>query len=105
MTRSQFGALGALQHEFLAEMAAALGRAQTRIDTALAKLDETARAIDAVDPDDRPGRNELIDRYNAQRRIAERRRWELMVQREAIGIRANAKLYECFPIPPAKRRV
>lgn len=98
-------ALSALRAEILGEMAASLGRAEARVNESLARLADRGREIDELAAGSE--RDELaarVDAFNAEREIAERRLWELTVQREALGLRRHDVLGELFPIP-ARRRV
>ncbi|MCA9600327.1 MAG: hypothetical protein KC776_43785 [Myxococcales bacterium] len=89
-------AIASLQHEIVGEMAASLGRAEDHINEALLRLDLLGRELD------RGERPELVEEFNAQRKVAERRVWELRVQREALGIRRNEMLAKLYPIPPRR---
>jgi len=91
--------LDALRREILAEMAASLGRAEDRINEALLKLDLLGRSIDASDT---PPSYEKIAEFNAARKLAERRIWELTVQRECLGMRRHDILREIYPLPPER---
>jgi hypothetical protein len=98
-------ALFALRSEILGEMAAALGRAETRVNASLARLAKMEREIDELAPSsDRVEFAKRVNAFNAEREIAERRLWELTVQREALGLRRHDVLGKFYPIP-ARRRV
>jgi hypothetical protein len=125
------GGYGALQREILGEMAAALGRSEDHVNEALLRLDVLGRKIAALEarndaggesklgsptpgtsgpgtsgPESTPGRRgelrKAIVEFNELCDHAQRRLWELMVHREAIGIRNHELLPRLYPIP-AKR--
>jgi hypothetical protein len=107
--RSDNQALAGLQQEILGEMAAALGRAETHVDEALLRCEVVGRRIDELERRRSTGEavegelSKAIDEFNAEREVAGRRLWELLVQREALGIRRHAMLERLYPIPPARR--
>lgn len=92
--------LDALRAEIFAEMAASLGRAEDRVNEALLACDVLDREIASLSPG--AERGSKIAEFNAQREIAERRLWELTVQREALGFRRNDDLARFYPIPARK---
>lgn len=102
-------ALAALRAELLGEMAAALGRAETRVRRSLARIAHVAREIDALErrhgsgPADRAALAARIDAFNTERGVAEHRLWELTVQREALGLRCHDVLRDFYPIPARRR--
>ncbi len=86
-----------LEREIVREMAAALGRSAEKVVAALARL-ATARAeLDAAVDD--ATRAEAAARFNAFRVEALRARHELLIHREAVGIRRNDVLEIEYPIP------
>jgi hypothetical protein len=90
-----------LEREIVAEMAAALGRAEDKLVAALLRLELAGRALDAArDPAERTVR---ADAYDAVRAEALAARWELVVQREAVGIRRNDLVERLYPIPRRAR--
>jgi hypothetical protein len=87
----------ALEMELVQEMAAALGRAEEKLLVALLEIEVAAQALAAArDPGER---RERAVAFNAARDRALRRRWELGIHREAIGIRRNEILERMYPIP------
>lgn len=104
------GALKSLQQEILGEMAAALGRAESHVDEALLHCDLIAREIEALEEREAHGEavgpelERKIADFNQARATAERRRWELMVHREALGIRRHDALSQHYPIPAERAR-
>jgi hypothetical protein len=88
-----------LEQEIIREMASALGRAEDKLNAALLRLELAGRALAAaVDCAERRDRA-LV--FNAERTHALRARWELTIQREAVGIRRNDMLERLYPIPAA----
>ena len=90
-----------LEQEIIREMAAALGRAEDKVNAALLRLELAGRALaEAVDRD---ARRERALAFNAERARALHARWELTIQRESVGLRRNDVLERLYPIPPAAR--
>lgn len=73
----------ALDAEFQAERASALGAAGKRLEQALTALAQAA-------PDEHP----------AQLQAARQRCWEFMVQRETLGLRDWSEVVRLYAIPP-----
>jgi hypothetical protein len=88
-----------LEVEIVREMAAALGRAEAKVVAALLRLELAGKALDAAEGP--PARARCAAEFDARRRDALRARWELAIQREAVGLRRNAILDQLYPIPPA----
>jgi hypothetical protein len=92
-----------LQLEIAQEMASALGRTEDRLNLALAELELCqvlhARALSRSAPTSEL--RALAEAFNAQRRVAQGRLRELLIQREAMGFRRNQILAELYPIPAA----
>lgn len=88
-----------LETEIRAEIAAALGRAEDKVNAALLRLELAGRALDDALGPDRPART---TDFNARRTDALHARWELLVHREAVGFRRNGVLDELYPIPPRR---
>jgi hypothetical protein len=101
--------LSALKTELMREIAASLGRAERHVTEALSELDAIASKIATLEPRaifDRDARSELfaaITAFNVQRARAEVRRWELLVQREAMGLRRHDLLEAQYPLPPPRK--
>lgn len=100
-----------IELELRQEMAAALGRAEDKVNAALLRLELEAKAIDAlVARGERTAQVlEELDRHLATferlRGDVQKFRWELMVHREALGFRrGHDKLAELYPIPAARTR-
>jgi hypothetical protein len=96
--------LDALQAEIAGEIARALGRTEESLRLALAELElrrahlTQLRTCGASSPD----LQAALDAFNQQRRMAEQRRLDLVIHREAAGFRRNQGVYERYPIPPAE---
>ncbi|HHO50512.1 MAG TPA: hypothetical protein ENK18_06460 [Deltaproteobacteria bacterium] len=87
-----------LEAELRAEQAVCLARA----GRCLAAACERAASVGArLVVADGAARGELLEQYQELRREAKRARWELVVQREAIGLRSHHDLDESYPLPPA----
>ena len=95
------GGDGGLERELIAEMARSLGRVTRRLTDALARLDDLGRAIDAAP--DPAARAALVADFNRRRAEAARARWELLVQREALGLRRHDDVDAHYPLPPPRR--
>jgi len=90
-----------LEQEIVAEIAAALGRTAAKLDHALLRLELAGRALDAAtEPDARAA---CAARFEECRQEALRARHELLIHREAVGIRRNDVLETLYPIPPRRR--
>lgn len=94
--------LETLHAELTQEIAGALGRTDMRVNLAFAELQlcraryEKAQRAGAP----RATLTELVQAFNAQRKVAQARLRELQIQREAIGFRRNQILNELYPMPP-----
>lgn len=86
----------ALEAEIAQEVAQALGRSEAKVNHALLELELLAREIDAARPEHRPA---LEARFDLLVERAERARRDLLIHREAVGIRQNAILERLYPIP------
>ncbi len=117
-----------LQEEIFRERAAVLARAGERLEEALEKLSRMegriaeALAAPGCEADSRVGRgveaseggrglrggevrrrvNGMIRAYNRQREAVLTRHYELIVTREALGLRHHQRLDEIYRIPPKK---
>ena len=90
-----------LEKELVREMAAALGRAEDKLNAALLRLELAGRRLDAATGDDE--RRAQARAFEAERRAALQARWELVIQRECVGIRRNDIVERLYPIPPRVR--
>jgi len=91
-----------LEREIVREIAAALGRSAEKVERALARLDNSRRAVDAARDADECTRATAA--YEELRREALRVRHDLLIHREAVGIRRNEALETLYPIPPSLTR-
>jgi hypothetical protein len=90
-----------LEQEIVQEIAAALGRSAAKLDLALLRLELAGRDRDAVTDDDTE-RAACAARFDALRTQALQARHELLIHREAVGIRRNDILETLYPIPPRR---
>ncbi len=88
-----------LEQEIIREMASALGRAEDKLNAALLRLELADRALAAAV--ERAERRDRALAFNTERTHALRARWELTIQREAVGMRRNDVLERLYPIPAA----
>jgi hypothetical protein len=93
-------AQSSLEKEIVAEMAAALGRAEDKLNVALLRLELAGKDLASAAPDERPARAVVFD---GRRADALRARWELVIQRESVGILRNEVIERMYPIPPRAR--
>jgi len=93
------GDLQALEREIASEIAYSLGRAASKLEGAIDVARATLRELDAACLT-REQRRHLVARFNEERRLAERRLRDLMIQREALGFHRHAELHQFYPIPP-----
>ena len=95
------GQVEEIEGEIRQEMAAALGRAGLKVDTALCALEVAEIALAEASP-------ESLETARASYRAARKRafdaRLDLRIHREAIGFRFNQTLDRDYPIPPPPPR-
>lgn len=85
----------AWEAELNKERAGALGATAKKLEAQLEKCAELGPQIDAATD---PGLKELLLRdYRAAREEAERQRWNLCVQREAMGLRRHDDVDRLYP--------
>ncbi len=90
-----------LEKEIVREMACALGRAEEKVLVALLEVEVAARDLERAG-DDEVARSRARDRFNERRDAAWQARHELLIHREAIGIRRNHLLETLYPVPPRR---
>ncbi len=90
-----------LENEIVAEMAAALGRAEAKVDAALLRLELAGRDVETSPPG--TPREEALTQWEARRIEALAARHDLLIHREAVGFRRNAMLETLYPIPDKRR--
>ena len=88
-----------LEREIVQEIAAALGRTAAKLDLALLRLELAGKELDAVAGTERAA---CAARFDALRTQALQARHELLIHREAVGIRRNDILETLYPIPPRR---
>jgi hypothetical protein len=93
--------LETLQAEIAREIAGALGRSEDKVNMALAQLELLRARYEQAVREHAPASEQQAraDAFNAQRDVAQARRHQLLIHREAIGIRRNQILYELYPVP------
>ena len=94
------GGYASLQSELLHEKALSYSRAVARVDTAYAALAEAERALDAALPDARAAHLSRCEEAHDQTVYY---RWELLVQREAIGMTDGEEFERSWPAPKRRR--
>ena len=83
--------------EILREKAAVLGRIAGLLESQIAELWRLSARVAAARGAEREALREELARL---RRDAERQRWYLVVQREAIGLPDHGEVERQFPLPP-----
>ncbi|MEO1235132.1 MAG: hypothetical protein AAFZ18_40235 [Myxococcota bacterium] len=95
------GQVEEVEGEIRQEMAAALGRAGLKVDTALCALEVAEIALAEATPEALEAARAT---YLAARKHAFDARLDLRIHREAIGFRFNQTLDRDYPIPPLPSR-
>lgn len=95
---------GNVARELLEEMGSAYARAHEKVDLAMAKLDQLARALAHHRSTPRGPRwsedlRRTVEDFNAHREKAKTAIWELCVHREALGIRNHKAIDETWTVP------
>lgn len=90
-----------LEKEIAREIAAALARTEEKVLVALLRLELAEREVERAT--DQPARRRAIDAFNERRAAALEARHEMLIHREAVGIRRNEILDAIYPIPPRRR--
>ena len=93
-------AQASLEKEIVQEIAAALGRTAAKVDLALLRLELAGKELDSATG--ATERAACAARFDARRIEALRARHELLIHREAVGIRRNDILETVYPIPPRR---
>lgn len=88
-----------LQAELDEERAASLGRTGRQIDEQLARCRALAAQLDGAADEDPARSGEILDEYREARAEFERWRWELCVQREALGLLDHRWVDLIYPTP------
>jgi hypothetical protein len=92
------GSISALEREIASEIASSLGRAGSKLELAIERALAARVALESASPGSAEQRV-LLERYATERGEAERRLRDLMIQREAIGLRRHTDLRERYVIP------
>jgi hypothetical protein len=95
--RTREEALGKVEAELRAEMAASLGRVGKQLDALLERLGGIEAQLATASG---PARQGLVGQHQQLRKEAEHCAWKLVVQREAMGLFHHAVVAEKYPIPP-----
>ena len=90
-----------LEKEIIQEMAYALGQSAAKVDHALLQLELLERAIELETDSEKI--SELASEYDAKRQEALQLRRDLLIHREALGIRQNDCLERMYPVPDRGR--
>lgn len=90
-----------LEKEIVQEIAYALGQSAAKVDHALLQLELLAGELEKASTPEH--RAVVLDAFLAQRDEALRLRRDLLIHREAVGIRRNDILERLYPIPPNPR--
>lgn len=88
----------AIEVEIQSEKASAMRRVATRLESLLVELEETHQVLLGSSG---PARDRLVARHRELRGEAEKQRWYLIVQREAMGLRQHGDIFEMYRLPPA----
>ena len=95
-SKEPIGGALAIEVEIRKEKASALRRVAGRLETAISDL----RALESQVPTPgAPERGHFVERHRALRAEAEKYRWYLVVQREAMGLLNHDIVFETYPIP------
>jgi hypothetical protein len=88
----------AIEVEIQSEKASAMRRVASRLEALLMELEETEKVLRETSG---PARARLVARHKELRADADKQRWYLIVQREAMGLRHHGDIYEmyCLPAP------
>ncbi len=88
----------AIEVEIQSEKASALKRVASRLDKLLTELAQVERELYGLSG---PARVRCVARHKELRLEAEKQRWYLIVQREAMGLWHHGDIYELYKIPAA----
>jgi hypothetical protein len=101
-SRAEAG-IAAVEREIAGEIAHSLGKAGRLLAVAIAAASAT-RARVLSEELDAGERAVLVERFEQERAVAERRLRDLIIQREALGWRNHADVKRDYVIPPALPR-
>jgi hypothetical protein len=100
MASGPVGGVLAIELELVKERASALRRAGESLEAALEKLSALKAKIDGGEV---PSRAEAIAEYRELYAEAEKQRWYMVIQREAMGLKQHRELDELYPLPAKLR--
>ena len=92
------GTVASLEREVAGEIAYSLGRAGAKLEAAIEQLAATRSALLAATPGSAE-RRALRERLREQRAAAERRLRDLLIQREALGLRRHTDVHQRYVMP------
>ncbi|GMU59249.1 MAG: hypothetical protein AMXMBFR34_10120 [Myxococcaceae bacterium] len=90
----------AMEAELNKERASALGRTGARLEL---HLERCEALLDKLCGSTGAERRALLAEYRDERAEAEKWRWYLTIQREAMGLRRHDDVERLYPTPPAMR--
>jgi hypothetical protein len=99
MAKEPIGGALAIEVEMRREKVSALRRVGGKLESLLADL----RALEADPPRTDGDRARFVERHKQLRAEAEKYRWYLIIQREAVGLSNHDDVFTQFPIPAAIR--
>lgn len=86
----------AIEVEIQSEKASAMRRVASRLEALLVELQETEQVLRETSG---PARARLVARHKELRADADKQRWYLIVQREAMGLRHHGDIYDLYRLP------
>jgi len=92
------GTVASLEREVAGEIAYSLGRAGAKLEAAIEQVAATQRALLAAAPGSAE-RRALRERLSQERSAAERRLRDLLIQREALGLRRHTDVHQRYVMP------
>jgi hypothetical protein len=98
MAKEPIGGTLAIEVELRKEKASALRRVAGKLESLLDDLREVEGALPRASSRERP---RIVEKHKALRAEAEKYRWYLIVQREALGLFRHDDVMQLYPIPPA----
>lgn len=90
--------LPAIEREIASEIAHSLGKAGRLLEAAITQARGTLAALES-EALGAAERRALLERFSEQRAAAERRLRDLLIQREALGLRRHADVHRVYVIP------
>jgi hypothetical protein len=98
MSRTKVDSPLAIEVEMRSEKASALRRVAQRVEALLVELTQTETVLRGTQG---PERARLVARHAELRAEADKQRWYLIVQREAMGLTRHDDIYELYRVPKA----